>query len=89
MDLDVGERLRALRAEMFAAAENLEFEKAAKLRDQIKTLEQESGESADGDAMFDPYAKKKKPAKGKARSGAQAGGGGWKAAKRRSSKWKP
>jgi excinuclease ABC subunit B len=35
---DVVEQIEALRQEMFAAAENLEFEKAARLRDQIRQL---------------------------------------------------
>src|SRR6185436_19300917 len=32
------ERIEALRQEMFAAAENLEFEKAARLRDELRKL---------------------------------------------------
>jgi excinuclease ABC subunit B len=35
----VGERIEALRAEMLVAAEGLEFEKAAKIRDAIRQLE--------------------------------------------------
>jgi excinuclease ABC subunit B len=34
------ERVEALKLEMFAAAENLEFEKAARIRDELKMLEQ-------------------------------------------------
>ncbi len=51
-EMDVSERIEALRLEMFAAAENLEFEKAARIRDQIRTLrgeglgEEEGGPSA-------------------------------------------
>ena len=37
-DLDVGETLRELEQEMLAAADNLEFEKAALIRDQINEL---------------------------------------------------
>jgi excinuclease ABC subunit B len=37
-ELDVSERIEALRQEMFAAAENLDFEKAARVRDQIRVL---------------------------------------------------
>ena len=85
-ELDPGERLRALRAEMFAAAENLEFEKAARLRDQIKTLEQDGGAIPAESGFFDPYAKKAKGGKSKKTS---SQGGGWKSAKRKSSKWKP
>ena len=38
-DVDMQERMAAMRLEMFAAAENLEFEKAARLRDELKKLE--------------------------------------------------
>jgi excinuclease ABC subunit B len=47
-----------MRLEMFAAAENLEFEKAARLRDELKKLEAVAGVevgNANG-AGFDPYA---------------------------------
>ena len=37
-EVDLAERIEALRQEMFAAAENLEFEKAARLRDQLRLL---------------------------------------------------
>ena len=37
-DLDIGETIRELEAEMLAAANNLEFEKAALRRDQIREL---------------------------------------------------
>jgi excinuclease ABC subunit B len=63
---DRGEEILALRAEMFAAAENLEFERAARLRDELKRLEAgqngangSNGESS-GAAPFEPYAPKKK-----------------------------
>jgi excinuclease ABC subunit B len=36
--VDLADRIEALRQEMFAAAENLEFEKAARLRDQLRLL---------------------------------------------------
>jgi excinuclease ABC subunit B len=55
---DLQERLAAMRLEMFAAAENLEFEKAARLRDELKKLEAVAGVevgNANG-AGFDPYA---------------------------------
>ncbi|HEY3815714.1 MAG TPA: excinuclease ABC subunit UvrB [Polyangiaceae bacterium] len=58
-DVDVQERLAAMRLEMFAAAENLEFERAARLRDELKKLEAlagvQAGTGTDGVA-FDPYA---------------------------------
>ena len=43
-DFDVAETLRELEAEMMSAAENLEFEKAALLRDQVRELKRMSGE---------------------------------------------
>ncbi|HEY4116601.1 MAG TPA: excinuclease ABC subunit UvrB [Byssovorax sp.] len=45
---DLSEQLEALRQEMFAAAENLEFEKAARLRDQIRILRGGAGEDDAG-----------------------------------------
>ncbi len=41
---------------MFAAAENLEFEKAARLRDELKALEQKSGKSSSVDPSSDEAA---------------------------------
>ena len=38
MDLDISETIKELEEEMLAAANNLEFEKAALLRDQIREL---------------------------------------------------
>jgi len=38
-DTELAERIEALRQEMFAAAENLEFETAARLRDDLKKLQ--------------------------------------------------
>jgi excinuclease ABC subunit B len=37
------DRIEGLKLEMFAAAENLEFEKAARIRDELKTLERMTG----------------------------------------------
>jgi excinuclease ABC subunit B len=56
---DIQERLAAMRLEMFTAAENLEFEKAARLRDELKKLEAIAGlevGNANGGEAFDPYA---------------------------------
>jgi excinuclease ABC subunit B len=57
---DIQERIAAMRLEMFTAAENLEFEKAARLRDELKKLEAMAGvddaASAAASAAFDPYA---------------------------------
>ncbi len=83
-EIDPAERIQELRAEMFAAAENLEFEKAASLRDALKRLEAAlGGEGAAGDTSFDPYAKKpKKGGRAPAKKGA-------KATERATRKWKP
>jgi len=51
-DFDVTETIRELEEEMLAAANNLEFEKAALLRDQIKELKR----TLDGVAMASPGA---------------------------------
>jgi excinuclease ABC subunit B len=42
--MDLVDRIEALRQEMFAAAENLEFERAARIRDQIRQLKGEGGD---------------------------------------------
>ncbi len=47
-EISVTERIEALRQEMFSAAENLEFEKAARIRDQIRTLRGEGLGEEDG-----------------------------------------
>jgi excinuclease ABC subunit B len=47
---DVAERLLELRQEMFAAAENLQFETAARLRDEIRKLQAMNG----GDSVVPP-----------------------------------
>ncbi len=43
-DVDVAERIEAIRQEMFVAAEKLEFEKAARLRDELRRLQGDAGE---------------------------------------------
>jgi excinuclease ABC subunit B len=77
-EVDVQERLAAMRLEMFSAAENLDFEKAARLRDELKKLEAlagvEAGTGTDG-AAFDPYAGgKKRQGKGTVKAGASKNG---------------
>src|SRR5580692_8491409 len=57
-DVDISERIQALRLEMFEAAENLEFEKAARLRDDLKRLEGDAGATALADSVYEPYAAK-------------------------------
>src|SRR5690606_7846730 len=41
--LDLAEQIEVLRQEMFTSAENLDFERAARLRDQIRRLRGEAG----------------------------------------------
>jgi excinuclease ABC subunit B len=55
---DLQERIAAMRLEMFAAAEELQFEKAARMRDELKKLEAIAGREAAvaGGGAFDPYA---------------------------------
>jgi excinuclease ABC subunit B len=77
---DLTDRIEALRQEMFAAAENLEFEKAARLRDELRRLEG-GGEGAGPGAAYVPYTEKKAP-RGR-------GPKGPKAQARASRKWKP
>jgi excinuclease ABC subunit B len=69
---DVAERLLELRQEMFAAAENLQFETAARLRDEIRKLQAMNG----GEAVAPPSgppASERRPAARKAKP--KAGGG--------------
>jgi excinuclease ABC subunit B len=66
---DMDERLAAMRLEMFAAAENLDFEKAARLRDELKKLQAvagvgDAGSAAGAGGTFNPYG-----TTGKTRSG--------------------
>jgi excinuclease ABC subunit B len=62
-EVDFAERLAAMRLEMFAAAENLDFEKAARMRDELKRLEQlagvESGGAPERAQPFEPYGRKR------------------------------
>ena len=47
-DFDITEAVREMESEMLAAAENLEFEKAALLRDQVNELKRRSGQPTVG-----------------------------------------
>ena len=81
-----------MRAEMFAAAENLEFEKAARLRDELRLLEGkgDGGEAAkSSDGGYNPYANKRKTTGTRLKAGKTSQDKNWKAKTRRSSKWKP
>jgi excinuclease ABC subunit B len=66
---DLDERIAAMRLEMFAAAENLDFEKAARLRDELRRLEASvvggSNGASEQPGAFDPY-----PSSGKRKSAA-------------------
>ncbi|HEV2393982.1 MAG TPA: excinuclease ABC subunit UvrB [Verrucomicrobiae bacterium] len=55
VDLDINETIKEIEEEMLAAANNLEFEKAALLRDQIRELKRGSDANAAGKAS-DPTA---------------------------------
>jgi excinuclease ABC subunit B len=70
-DLDIGEKLQALRLEMFQAAENLEFEKAARMRDELRRLEGEAGGASLAERPDEPYAAKRKKG-GRVASGVRA-----------------
>jgi excinuclease ABC subunit B len=67
-EVDLGERIAAMRSEMFTAAENLDFEKAARLRDDLKKMEALAGVESGGEApaAFDPYGATKKKKNGRA-----------------------
>ena len=56
-DVDISEQIRAMRTEMFTAAEALDFERAARLRDELKRVEALAGKdgiAVDG-STYDPY----------------------------------
>jgi excinuclease ABC subunit B len=80
-EVELVEQIRALRAEMFSAAENLDFERAAKMRDELKKMEALAGKdgAVDASAFYDPYADAPKKAmrggakSSAAKSGARAG----------------
>jgi excinuclease ABC subunit B len=62
-EVDLAEQISAMRLEMFAAAENLEFEKAARLRDELKRLEGLAGSGGDNGAAsgaYEPYGAKRR-----------------------------
>lgn len=74
VDLDVGETIKELEEEMIGAANNLEFEKAALLRDQIRELKRMTGAPAPAPAAEDrsgqfKYPKpRKRPPRGEMRA---------------------
>jgi excinuclease ABC subunit B len=68
-ELDVLELAERIRQEMFAAAENLEFEKAARLRDKLRVLREQHG-----DAIQAPATRKAAGGNGRGRGGRRGGG---------------
>jgi len=56
--VDLADRIEALRQEMFAAAESLEFEKAARLRDQLRLLKGDADAASAGATEVKPAAAK-------------------------------
>jgi excinuclease ABC subunit B len=66
---EIQERIAAMRLDMFTAAENLDFEKAARLRDELKKLQALArGDEASAPAAreaFDPYSASKKARRGR------------------------
>jgi excinuclease ABC subunit B len=64
-DFDVTETIRELEEEMLQAANNLEFEKAALMRDQIRELKRGSGDGTMGPQSAGvSYAKSKRRGRG-------------------------
>ncbi|WP_437734990.1 excinuclease ABC subunit UvrB [Sorangium sp. So ce1335] len=83
--MDLVDQIDAIRQEMFAAAENLEFEKAARLRDQLRQLKAQQGEGeagAAGEIAEEKPARSGRAASRRGATGAAAakGGGGGRAA---------
>jgi excinuclease ABC subunit B len=66
---DRAEEILAIRAEMFRAAEELQFEKAAKLRDELKKLTAGDADPAVAEG-FNPYEPKKPKKASQGRRGA-------------------
>jgi excinuclease ABC subunit B len=66
---DIGERLLELRQEMFAAAENLQFETAARLRDEIRKLQAMNGGESVVPASTPPASERRPSRKPKAGGG--------------------
>ncbi len=56
-------RIESLRSLMLEAAESLDFEKAARLRDELRRLEGSSKDSPKTDTLYDPYDRSQKKVK--------------------------
>ena len=61
--LDPAARIESLRARMLEAAEALDFEKAAKLRDELHRVEGEGPVAPKADGLYDPYDRAQKKVK--------------------------
>jgi excinuclease ABC subunit B len=81
--VDLVDQIEALRQEMFTAAENLEFEKAARLRDQLRQLKAELGDEAAEPAQKKPTRARAGGAGAAGATGGRAGGAGTAAARGR------
>ena len=92
VEIDIGEKIAAMRFEMFAAAENLDFEKAARLRDELKRVESlagvESGGTPKPGGTYEPYGAASKRRNGKGAAAKPRGGPAKAAAKPARNKWK-
>jgi excinuclease ABC subunit B len=79
-EVDLDDQIEAMRLEMFAAAENLDFEKAARLRDELKRIQASVGGGGEAQASqaYEPYSGVKGKARGKAGGAARRGRGKWK-----------
>jgi excinuclease ABC subunit B len=70
-EVDLAERIQSVRQEMFAAAENLEFETAARLRDELRRLQEQAGGNVE---VLPPPKSERASGRAKARPRAAKGG---------------
>jgi excinuclease ABC subunit B len=73
-DIDISETIKELEGEMLAAANNLEFEKAALLRDQVRELKRtlDGGATAPAKTGLVSYGKERIASRGRARGKSRA-----------------
>src|SRR5262249_42856951 len=91
-EVDLSEQIQAMRLQMFAAAENVEFEPAARLRDELNRLEALAGSglaSVANDGAFEPYAGKRKKGRANTSSKPTSAPRGYKARQRATRKFRP
>ncbi|MBI4957309.1 MAG: excinuclease ABC subunit UvrB, partial [Myxococcales bacterium] len=81
-EADLAEHVESLRQQMFAAAESLEFEKAARLRDELRVLREEHGDAVgpSGGEARSPASPTRGGRGAAARAGAGRGGPGGRSA---------